>query len=112
MFVTLFKVQERGRNIAPFQLDFVSIVWKEKCARILFSQTTTGIPLQLFVHFNKHLHFLQVIVDFGNARNRFWRESKNVPCHVVSVKMETPGPYRGKRKDVEAYIAEFYRDCL
>ena len=30
---------------------------------------------------------------------------------TVSVKMETPGPYRGSRKDVEAYIAEFYRDC-
>ncbi|MEI6578275.1 MAG: PfkB family carbohydrate kinase [Eubacteriales bacterium] len=31
---------------------------------------------------------------------------------TVSVKMETPGPYRGNRKDVEAYIAEFYQDCL
>jgi sugar/nucleoside kinase (ribokinase family) len=31
---------------------------------------------------------------------------------TVSVKMETPGPYRGTRKDVAAYIAEFYRDCL
>lgn len=31
---------------------------------------------------------------------------------TVSVKMETPGPYRGKRKDVEAYIKEFYPDYL
>ncbi len=29
---------------------------------------------------------------------------------TVSVKMETPGPYRGNREDVDAYIAEFYRD--
>ncbi len=31
---------------------------------------------------------------------------------TVSVKMETPGPYRGTRKDVEAYIAEFYREYI
>jgi sugar/nucleoside kinase (ribokinase family) len=31
---------------------------------------------------------------------------------TVSVKMETPGPYRGNRKDVDKYIAEFYQDFL
>lgn len=31
---------------------------------------------------------------------------------TVSVKMETPGPYRGNRKDVEKYISEFYREYL
>ena len=31
---------------------------------------------------------------------------------TVSVKMETPGPYKGTRKDVEAYITEFYTDYL
>ena len=28
---------------------------------------------------------------------------------LVSLKMETPGPFRGSREDVEAYIQEFYR---
>ena len=28
---------------------------------------------------------------------------------TVSNKMEAPGPYRGKRADIEAYIAEFYQ---
>lgn len=27
---------------------------------------------------------------------------------LVSLKMETPGPFRGRRQDVEAYIREFY----
>jgi len=31
---------------------------------------------------------------------------------TVSVKMETPGPYRGNRRDVEAYITAFYGDCM
>lgn len=29
---------------------------------------------------------------------------------TVSLKMETPGPFKGTRKDVEAYIDEFYKD--
>ena len=31
---------------------------------------------------------------------------------LVSAKMENPGPYKGKRKDVEAYITEFYSEFL
>ena len=31
---------------------------------------------------------------------------------LVSNKMEKPGPYRGKRKDVEAYIKDFYPEFL
>ena len=31
---------------------------------------------------------------------------------LVSLKMETPGPFRGCRKDVEAYIDQRYQDCL
>jgi len=31
---------------------------------------------------------------------------------TVSVKMETPGPYRGNRNDIEKYISEFYREFL
>ncbi|NLZ72209.1 MAG: ribokinase, partial [Clostridiaceae bacterium] len=27
---------------------------------------------------------------------------------AVSLKMETPGPFKGTREDVEAYIKEFY----
>ncbi|MBQ3150949.1 MAG: ribokinase [Clostridia bacterium] len=30
---------------------------------------------------------------------------------TVSVKMETPGPYKGTRKDIEDYINLFYKDC-
>ncbi len=40
------------------------------------------------------------------------KDSLLVATATVSVKMETPGPYRGTRKDVEAYIAEFYPDYL
>ncbi len=29
---------------------------------------------------------------------------------LVSLKMETPGPFRGTREDVEKYIADFYKD--
>lgn len=29
---------------------------------------------------------------------------------LVSLKMETPGPFQGSRRDVEEYIAAFYRD--
>ena len=29
---------------------------------------------------------------------------------AVSLKMETPGPFKGTREDVEAYIREFYTD--
>ena len=29
---------------------------------------------------------------------------------TVSLKMETPGPFKGTREDVEAYIEEFYKD--
>ncbi|MDE5756505.1 MAG: ribokinase [Clostridia bacterium] len=29
---------------------------------------------------------------------------------TVSTKMEAPGPYKGKREDIEAYIKEFYPD--
>lgn len=29
---------------------------------------------------------------------------------TVSLKMETPGPFKGTRKDVESYIEEFYND--
>ncbi len=39
------------------------------------------------------------------------QDSLLVATATVSVKMETPGPYRGNRRDVEAFIAEFYRDC-
>lgn len=39
------------------------------------------------------------------------QDSLLVANATVSVKMETPGPYRGNRRDVEAYIAAFYRDC-
>ena len=28
---------------------------------------------------------------------------------LVSLKMETPGPFSGTREDVDAYIKEFYR---
>lgn len=32
---------------------------------------------------------------------------------TVSTKMEAPGPYKGKRADIEAYIKEFYSDnCI
>ena len=31
---------------------------------------------------------------------------------TVSLKMETPGPLRASREDVDKYIAEFYGDCL
>jgi len=31
---------------------------------------------------------------------------------TVSLKMETPAPFRGTRRDVEEYIAAFYADCL
>ncbi len=31
---------------------------------------------------------------------------------TVSLKMETPGPLRASRKDVDEYIKEFYGDCL
>ena len=27
---------------------------------------------------------------------------------LVSLKMETPGPFQGSREDVENYISEFY----
>lgn len=30
---------------------------------------------------------------------------------TVSAKMEAPGVYKGTRKDIEAYIDEFYKDC-
>ena len=32
-----------------------------------------------------------------------------VATATVSLKMETPGPFRGTRADVEAYIGAFYR---
>ena len=40
------------------------------------------------------------------------KDSLLVATATVSVKMETPGLYRGTRKDVEAYIAEFYPEFL
>jgi len=40
------------------------------------------------------------------------KDSLLIATATVSVKMETPGPYRGTRKEVEAYIAEFYGDFL
>jgi len=44
------------------------------------------------------------------------RLTKDIPTALrtatalVSLKMETPGPFRGTRADVENYLAEFYRD--
>ncbi len=31
---------------------------------------------------------------------------------LVSLKMETPGPFKGTRQDVLDYIAAFYKDCI
>ena len=36
-------------------------------------------------------------------------EALEFAAALVSLKMETPGPFRGTRKDVEDYIARFYR---
>lgn len=30
---------------------------------------------------------------------------------TVSLKMETPGPIKSSRKDIEEYISKFYSDC-
>lgn len=38
------------------------------------------------------------------------RTSLQFATALVSLKMETPGPFRGTREDVEQYIREFYRD--
>lgn len=39
-------------------------------------------------------------------------ESLLTAAATVSLKMETPGPFKGNRRDVEDYIREFYGDCL
>jgi sugar/nucleoside kinase (ribokinase family) len=36
-------------------------------------------------------------------------EALEFAAALVSLKMETPGPFRGTRRDVEDYIAKFYR---
>ena len=36
------------------------------------------------------------------------QEALNYATQLVSLKMETPGPFKGSRADVEAFAAEFY----
>ncbi|MBR3439703.1 MAG: ribokinase, partial [Clostridia bacterium] len=42
--------------------------------------------------------------------NKNIKESLLIATATVSLKMETPGPLRCERKDIEAYINEFYAD--
>ncbi len=48
----------------------------------------------------------------GYITERFYRDIPEALCYaaaLVSLKMETPGPFTGGRKDVEAYLDTFYR---
>jgi len=40
------------------------------------------------------------------------RDSLLFAAATVSLKMETPGPFKGSRRDVEEYIGAFFADCL
>ena len=45
----------------------------------------------------------------GERLHRSIPEALEFAAALVSLKMETPGPFTGTRKDVENYIREFYR---
>ena len=51
---------------------------------------------------------LQDLVDFLNKQGAGIEEALLYCTALVSLKMETPGPFQGTRQDVLDYIREFY----
>ena len=55
------------------------------------------------------MRFYTTFAGYITERLRAWVEEALLYCTaLVSLKMETPGPFQGTRQDVLDYIREFY----
>ena len=72
------------------------------------NHTTTSGDVTLHVPRLKGVSFETAIIERYRRRESSVEEALNFCTALVSLKMETPGPFKGTREDVLAYMKEFY----
>ena len=70
--------------------------------------TTTSGDVTLHMPRLKGVSFETAIIERYRRRESSVEEALNFCTALVSLKMETPGPFKGTREDVLAYMKEFY----